>query len=406
MVDDSETGAPDLGRLKRAPPTIELTATEISRETVAEPGDAPVAPEEPVVVTSEAPEVNPTPAVEPTPDSEPVAAAASTPHPVRSGSWLLSAATGAIAAVLVVGGAWLAGWPGTSMTEPVSQTDSAAVEALAARVARVETRPSAPMPATAATDPALAARLDALDKSVALLRSDLATAKSQSERAQAAVNDLKSAPREAVAAVDLAPITERLGQVERATGALKTEAARQNAKPADDRLLRRVVAASLLDNSVRQSEPYAGALTAAKLLAADANILKPLDVFASTGVPNAAALSRDLLALLPKLAPAPEAATIGSGLLDRLQAGAAKLVRIERTDATSGDDRGAVILRVAAAARRNDIIESRRELLTLPAADRAAVQPWIDRVDARDAALSASRQFAADATAALSRPAP
>ncbi|MBC7578998.1 MAG: hypothetical protein H7312_16810 [Tardiphaga sp.] len=406
MVDDSETGAPDLARPKRAPPTIELTATEVSRETVAEPGDAPVAPEEPVVVAPEAPEVDPTPAVEPTPDFEPVAAAASTPHPARSGSWLLSAATGAIAAVLVVGGAWLAGWPGTSMTEPVSQTDSAAVDALAARVARVETRASAPAPATAATDPALATRLDALEKSVASLRSDLATVKSQSERAQAAVNDLKSAPREAVAAVDLAPITERLGQVERATGALKTEAAQQNAKPADDRLLRRVVAATLLDNSVRQSEPYAGALTAAKPLAADANILKPLDVFASTGVPNAAALSRDLLALLPKLAPEPEVATSGSGILDRLQAGAAKLVRIERTDAAPSDNRGAVASRVAAAARRNHIIEARRELLTLPAADRAAIQPWIDRVDARDAALSASRQFAADATAALSKPAP
>jgi hypothetical protein len=118
------------------------------------------------------------------------------------------------------------------------------------------------------------------------------------------------------------------------------------------------------------------------------------------------ALSRDLLALLPKLAPEPEVATSGSGILDRLQAGAAKLVRIERTDAAPSDNRGAVASRVAAAARRNDIIEARRELLTLPAADRAAMQPWIDRVDARDAALSASRQFAADATAALSKPAP
>jgi hypothetical protein len=34
------------------------------------------------------------------------------------------------------------------------------------------------------------------------------------------------------------------------------------------------------------------------------------------------------------------------------------------------------------------------------------VQPWIEKADARDAALAASRQLAADATAALSKPAP
>jgi hypothetical protein len=41
----------------------------------------------------------------------------------------------------------------------------------------------------------------------------------------------------------------------------------------------------------------------------------------------------------------------------------------------------------------------------LPAADRAAAQSWIDKADARDAALAASRQFEADAMAALAKPA-
>jgi hypothetical protein len=221
------------------------------------------------------------------------------------------------------------------------------------------------------------------------------------------VNDLKSVPRDSAAPVDLAPITERLAQVERAAGALKTEAAQQSAKPADDKPLRRVVAASLLDATVRQGEPYAAALAAAKPLAVDANALKPLDAFAASGVPNAAALSRDLLALLPKLAPAPDsAATTGTGIVDRLQAGAARLVRIERTDAVADDNRSAVASRAAAAARSNDIVEAKRELFTLAPADRVAVQLWIDKVDARDAALAASRQFAAEAMAALSKPAP
>ena len=49
--------------------------------------------------------------------------------------------------------------------------------------------------------------------------------------------------------------------------------------------------------------------------------------------------------------------------------------------------------------------EARRELNTLPPADRAAAQSWIDKTDARDAALAASRQFAADAMSALAKPA-
>ncbi|MEH2481355.1 hypothetical protein V1282_004712 [Nitrobacteraceae bacterium AZCC 2146] len=407
MVDDrpDDTGpSPELGRPRRAPPTIELQATEVTTETVGTGADTAAAQEsqEPAASGEPAPEapVPPDPKSHSKPHSEPRAPRSSP---------LISAGTGAVAAALVVGAAWLAGWPGSPAPEPATQADTSAIDALSARVARVESRAATPPAASssATPDPAIAARLDTLEKSLASLRSDLASAKSQSERAAAAVNDLKSVPRDNAVPVDLAPINERLAQVERAAGALKTEAAQQSAKPADDKPLRRVVAASLLDTTVRQGEPYAAALTAAKPLAVDANGLKPLDAFAASGVPNAAALSRDLLALLPKLAPAPEtAATTGTGIVDRLQAGAARLIRIERTDAVAGDNRSAVASRAAAAARRNDIVEAKRELSTLASADRAAVQPWIDRVDARDAALAASRQFAADAMAALSKPAP
>ncbi|MEI9925677.1 MAG: hypothetical protein WDN50_21590 [Bradyrhizobium sp.] len=61
---------------------------------------------------------------------------------------------------------------------------------------------------------------------------------------------------------------------------------------------------------------------------------------------------------------------------------------------------------MTAAALRNDSAEARRELNTLTPADRAAAQPWLDKADQRDAALAASRQFAADAMTALAKPAP
>ena len=170
--------------------------------------------------------------------------------------------------------------------------------------------------------------------------------------------------------------------------------------------LRRVVAAALLDVLVRTGDPYPAALTTAKALAPNADALKPLEPFAATGVPNAGKLSGELLTLVPKLSPAvpQDTATTGSGIVERLQAGAAKLVRIERTD-TAGSDRGAVVARATAAALRNDFNEARRELKTLAPADRAAAQAWLDKADARDAALAASRQFAADAMAVLAKPA-
>jgi hypothetical protein len=301
---------------------------------------------------------------------------------------------GAVAGALAAGIAWF-GLSGSA------SSDKADVDALASRIAQIEARPAV------APDTGLAIRIDTLEKSIAGLRGDLAAAKTQSDRVVADLNQLKSAPRPAAGVVDLGPINERLGQIERAASELKSSAAQQNTKPVDDAALRRVVAASLLDTSVRQSEPYAAALAAVKPLASNANQLKPLDAFAATGVPNAAALSRELLVLLPKLTPAPaETPAAGAGFMDRLQAGAARLVRLERTDVSGAGNNSSTISRVAVAARSNDVTTAKRELLTLSAADRAPVQPWLDKVDARDAALAASRQFAADAMAALSKPAP
>jgi hypothetical protein len=121
-------------------------------------------------------------------------------------------------------------------------------------------------------------------------------------------------------------------------------------------------------------------------------------------VPNAASLCRDLLTRVPKLEPpSPADATAPTGIVGRLQAGAAKLVRIERTDAV-GNDRGAIVARLTAAALRNDLTEARRELSALTPADRAPAQDWLDKADARDAALSSAHRFAAEAMAMLAKP--
>jgi hypothetical protein len=368
--------SPDSGRAKRAPPTIDLEASEVA-------GGKSINEDTPAGVSG-APEPK---------RSSPSAAISAV---------VTSAVTGAATAALVIATAWYMGWPGDTASQVAAPpANTAAIDTLTSRVADIESRSARPV--TAVPDPAAAARVEALEKSMASLRAEAASARAQSEKLAAEVNAVKSAPREAAAPPDLSAINERLSQIERATRAESAEIAQQSNRPADDAALRRVVVASMLDISVRQGEPFAAALTAAKSLATDAEALKPLDDFATLGVPSAAVLSRELLTLVPKLSPPVPENTTGSGIVDRLQAGAAKLVRIERTDAV-GNDRNAIIARVTAAALRNDSAEARRELNTLPPADRAAAQPWLDKADERDAALAASRQFAADAMAALAKP--
>jgi hypothetical protein len=380
MVDDNPedaTPSPDSGRARRTPPTIELEPSEVSGET-----------------RNAGEEVQPPDGTQPEPTSR-------EPAPAIS-PWVIAAMSGAVAASLVICVGWMLGWPAVlPATSSAPPFNAAVVDDLAARVAGIEARIS--KPAAAVPDPAMAGRVEALEKSLASLRGDLAGLRAQSEKLSTAVNDLKSAPRESAPSVDLSAINERIAQVERAARAQASETAQQGAKPADDVPLRRVVAASVLDVSARQGEPYVAALAAAKTLAENADALKPLDGFATTGVPSAASLSRELLTLVPKLLPAQENVAGGSGIVDRLQAGAAKLVRIERNDGV-GNDRGAVVARVTASALRNDFAEARRELKTLAPADRAAAQGWLDKADARDAALAASRQFASEAMAALAKP--
>lgn len=308
--------------------------------------------------------------------------------------------------------------------------DATALDALAARIASLEARPAqtgsdSAAPSTAMPDPALAGKVEALEKSVATLRDELATLRSQSEQLAGTVKDIKPAASEpaaadtaatastekadrptADAAAALAAINARLTELEHAAKAT-TEAAPQAPQPpaaADDAPLRRLVAATMLDLTVKQGAPFAPILKAAQPLAIEPAALKPLEPFAATGVPSTAALGRELIALLPKLLSADDPANT-TNFIDRFQANAERLVRIQRSDATAGIDRTAIVGRLTAAAQRGDLAEARRELKALAPADRAPVQSWIDRSEARDQALAASQSFATAALAAL-KPSP
>lgn len=398
MADDKpeDTGlAPESGRAKRTPPTIDLEATDVSTQ----PQDVASEPEaEPAPERAEPEQAKSEPAHA---EAEAAVASASPSPPISP--WVIAPFSGAVAAALVIAVGWLLGWPAVQAPPAAPQVTSATVDALSGRVAAVEARAGKP-----AADPALVARIDALEKSAGTLRSDIANLRAQFDKTASAMNDAKSAPTNAGA--DLAALNERITQLERASRTERAELAQQgekiaDAKALDDKPLRYVVAAALLDVAVRHGDPYQSQLSAARSLTAKPDMLKPLDTFAATGIPTPVALSRELLNIVPKLSPPAEAPAASAGIVERLQAGASKLVRIERTDGV-GNDRGAIVARVTAAALRNDFVEARRELKTLAEADRAPAQAWLDKTDARDAALAASRKFADDAMADLAKSGP
>jgi hypothetical protein len=404
MDDDKDkTGAlPGGDSGKRAPPTIDLAASDVTE-------------------SPRAPDAQDTAADEPGSTAEsPAEAASESPgsslQTSRTSFVLVSALTGGIAAVLVIGAATLAGWPklpAPESTAPLADniaSNKAEIAALGTRVARIETDSAKPAPRPVA-DPALVTRIDALEKSMALLRSDLAAVRAQGDKTVAALNEIKSASpqgltgaSQAAPSVDVSAIEERIAKIERATAALNAAAAAPPPQqtPVEDPNVRRLDVLIDLDKAMRHGAPYATALAAARSVVGDTDVLKPLDPFAHTGIPGVEVLCKELLALLPQLAPKPETQPAPSGVVERLQQSLAKLVRIQRTDAPASGAAG-IVARATAAAQRNDLNEAKRELLQLPPSDRVLARPWLAKVDARDKALAASEQFTMDTLTAISR---
>src|SRR5258705_13391121 len=193
MVDDRPEDNGPLGassRPRREPPTIDLQATEVSSEPAKAQAGAQA---------EHAP-------VEPSP--EPVAQPA--PQPVSP--WAIAPISGAVAAALVIAVGWVLGWPAVQSPTPAPQF-SAAIDDLTVRIAGLETKAGKP-----AADPAAAARIEAVEKSLAPLRGEPAQTRAQAEKLSSVINDVKSAPRDGAAAVlHLFSANQRVAKNESAT---------------------------------------------------------------------------------------------------------------------------------------------------------------------------------------------
>jgi len=274
--------------------------------------------------------------------------------------------------------------------------------------------------ATAARPPAAAgapvpADIQALVDRLAAVES-MATAAGESAKTalQAANRAAEASARPAAAPVDLRPLETRLQSLDQRLAAAETEAraakseglAREAPVAA---LARRSEATSLavvaqsMGQALDQGAPFEAALTVTASLGADPSKIAPLQTIAKTGAPTTRAIAQlwtaeARAALDATLEPAGD-----QGWLDRLKAGAARIVRVRPAGEAPGDDPAALIGRIDAALSRGAIGEALAAWNRLPELARAASPGFAEAGRKRMAAEEAVKALTAGAVADIAR---
>jgi hypothetical protein len=320
----------------------------------------------------------------------------------------------AVGAAEVLGGLWLAGALGTAsrpddvtariaaletqLKTPAKPVDNPAIADLTARLGKLEQ--SAAKPAASSADPAIMERLAAVETAMKALGVTLTALNRRAEESATTVSATRE--RADAAAKTAEALQTKLAAIEQSAKVTQDKVAQNSGS---DTAARRAVAAVALRDAVARGVPYTAELATAKQLGADAQAVGALEPFAASGVPTEAALSRDLSALLPSVIEAAGAdAAKAGGFFERLQANASRLVRVRPIDAPAGDDASAVLARIEVKAARNDLAGIETELGKLPAKARSLADAWRKKLAARNAAIAASRQIAADSASALGSP--
>ena len=437
-------GAPEAARRgKRAAPTIDLKATEVKPspvagepqpQTAAEPPAAPPPPE------PEQPRAGP----DNPPPTDDAATSTASPRGLShyfTAPTLAAGVAGAAMTAIVLFALWLTGlvpirYAGSTATRarvtalemqvhdlqnrPAPAPDSKATAALNDRIAKLE-EALAKLPA--GSDANLTERIAAADNAmksmgVALAalnrRNDdavasAAQARERAEAAEKAVTELRASVQDVakdiaksaapgISSSELDALQKRLAALEQSAKSARDDIAKTAAIDTGTRL---ALSAATLRDAVTSGAPYQAELAQAQSLGPDSKTLAALAPFAGSGVPSAQALARELSALIPTMLKSSGAPASAGGFIERLQANAGRLVRIRPVDAPPGDDTSAVLARIEIAAAKADIAGALADLGKLAEATRAPAQPWIAKAKAREAALAAARQIAADTARSL-----
>jgi hypothetical protein len=393
MTSESDSTPP------RRQPTIDLTATEVGPDKPAE---------------SEAPPKEEAP---PAPSAEPATRS--------SRSHVLSALAGGAAGGIVIAAIIVAlqatgHWPvregeapGTPVTPaPATAANEAAIADLTAQLNKIQSTLSTQQP-----DSALVSRLASVEATTKSLsdslnkltsRIDQAATAAQGAQAQAkaaadTAGAAKTSAQGGIARSDLDALTSRVAALESTAKSLSDAVSRQAAGGGADGAARLMIVAEALRVAVERGVPFQTELAAAKSLGADQTTIAPLEPLAASGAPSAAALTHELATLAPALAEAVEPKQTQNTFLDRIESNAQRLVRSTPIDAPAGDDPRSVAMRINFDATRGDIGAALTDIAKLPDAAKAIAAPWVQKVQARNAAVAAGSQLTANALAALSK---
>lgn len=398
MSDKRTTPQPAGGtpRRKRPAPTIDLTATEVPPAVT---GSGP---------STEPPKAHEQPERATESEGQPMADQISS---VKQSAWLSVPALvggflGAVLMAIVLGVLWFAG---AVPVRYVASSDDQAIDVVAQRTTRIEGM-LAKIPTN---DPNVSERLSAAENAMKSLGIALTALNKRNDevaenvdearkRANAAekgmtqlrdnIQNLSKNTSAGLSPDDLDAVQKRLATLEQAT----------KLAPVDN-AARLALSAAALRDAVASGTPFMTELDEVKSLGADEKFLTPLVPFAASGVPTIAVLAQELRTLMPAVLKASGEQTLTGGYLERLEASAAKLVRIRPIDAPAADDASAVLARVEKEAANAAIDDALVDLGKLNTATRAPAQGWIAKAQARQAALAAARQLTSDTAHALGR---
>jgi hypothetical protein len=271
----------------------------------------------------------------------------------------------------------------------------------------IAARPAAQAAAPADAQ-ALTARLAAVEAAAS------AAEESAKSALQTAARVAEASARPASPPVDLRPLEtrvqgldQRLAAAEAEARAAKADALAREAPVAA--LARRSEATSLamvaqtIGQAIEQGAPFDAALAAAAGLGAEAAKIAPLHAVAKTGVPTARAIALLWSAEGRAAFDATQEPEGDPGWIDRLKAGAARVVRVRPVGETPGDDPAALIGRIDAALGRGAIGEALAAWNRLPEPARAASRGFADAARKRVAAEEAAKALIAGAVADIAR---
>jgi hypothetical protein len=451
---DSKKPAGTAGQPQKRPNTIDLKATEIKPEPSAKSEPEPGTKPEPEPVKQSVEPVTAPPPQRPAENAK--AAPKNTSHatenvpppgdqrsaqvpPKKGLPWPVIGIALAAAVIFFAIGIGAGHWLSRRAPQPAAIAPQPAVAALPpelqARIDKLEAQLGAPpkedpqllarlakleaqLNAPRAGDQQLIARVVAAEAAVKTLadmtasrekRSDdiAALASEARERASSAASAAEAAQKSQAASpearADLDALNTRIAALEQSARDSQVELARRLS--ADDAKGRFAIAAIALRDAVDSGLPFTAELAAGKSLSGDAAAFAPLEPLASSGVPSAASLGRELAALMPaiwKIARKDEVQQ--ETFLERLKANASKIIRIRPAGDVVGDDPTSVSTRIETRAGHADIRGALAELSKLPPDARAPAAAWIKKAEARNAAIAAARNVSQTALAALAKP--